>query len=168
MTQSKWYDFQPNSYASKAKSQRILNFYVFSCPVEGVNIQSKKINEYGWNTPVLKRSLSGKLKNLITDKHFKIAKNALEFDEILQSNKVLNTMGNICESVLLTSDQTNISELLFRTIRNSFAHGAFLIKMNKKELYYILENRNNGKLKARMIVKEETLLKWIDILKNKK
>lgn len=167
MTQTNWHNFKWNSYATKGNIQKILNFYVFLCPVEGVNVQSKKIDDYGWNSPLLKRSLSNKLRSQISEKHFIIAKNMSEFDVLLKNNKALTSRDYIIETVLLTSDQSNISELLFRTIRNSFAHGSFLIKMKKKELYFILENRNNGKLKSRMIIKEKTLLTWIDILKNK-
>lgn len=42
----------------------------------------------------------------------------------------------------------------------------FDIHKYKKQTYYILENRDKGKLKARMILKEETLIKWINMVES--
>lgn len=53
---------------------------------------------------------------------------------------------------------------MFYAIRCAFAHGSFAIHKYKKQNYYVLENKDNGALKARMILKEDTLLKWIEIV----
>ena len=59
-------------------------------------------------------------------------------------------------------------EMLFRHIRNSFAHGRFTYIEKNKERYYILQDENNNCISARMIVKQSTLKKWIEILDEKR
>ena len=54
---------------------------------------------------------------------------------------------------------------LFRMIRNSFAHGAFRAGRHQGEIYYALENRYGKKLKGRAVLKEKTLLTWINVVK---
>lgn len=56
------------------------------------------------------------------------------------------------------------SESLFYAIRCAFAHGLFNINSKNGEHYYILENRDREKLKARLILREETLLQWIKVV----
>ena len=47
---------------------------------------------------------------------------------------------------------------IFYYIRNGFAHGLFDVKNN----IYCFESSKNGVTKAKVRLKEETLLKWID------
>ncbi len=58
------------------------------------------------------------------------------------------------------------TDSLFYAIRCAFAHGSFDIHIFKNDIYYILENRDGGVLKARMILKEDTLLKWIEVVES--
>ena len=39
------------------------------------------------------------------------------------------------------------------------------VDKNRKK-YYLLENNDKGKLKARLIIKEDTLIKWIEIVES--
>lgn len=59
----------------------------------------------------------------------------------------------------------NKTEALFYLIRNGFAHGGFRICKYKGETFYAFESNDKGKLKGRAVLKEETLLSWIDVLK---
>jgi len=58
---------------------------------------------------------------------------------------------------------------MFVSLRNAFAHGAFDIVYDKETPYYILENREpkTTEIRARFILKEATLLQWIDIITKK-
>lgn len=47
---------------------------------------------------------------------------------------------------------------IFYYIRNGFSHGSFNVKNN----IYCFESSKNGITKAKIRLKEETLLKWID------
>lgn len=63
------------------------------------------------------------------------------------------------------------TDSLFYAIRCALAHGSFCIhkyreKNKNREKYYLLENNDKGKLKARLIIKEDTLIKWIEIVES--
>lgn len=56
-------------------------------------------------------------------------------------------------------------------IRNSFAHGRFTVKKINKEFYIFMEDINTTQEKffinARIILREKTLLEWINIFECK-
>ena len=54
---------------------------------------------------------------------------------------------------------------LFTHLRNALAHGAFCKKQSKKGYKYIFQDFNkDGNLRARIVVKEQTLDRWISTL----
>lgn len=59
-------------------------------------------------------------------------------------------------------------EMLFRHIRNSFAHGRFTYVEKRKERYYILQDEHNNLISARMMVKQSTLEKWMEALNERR
>lgn len=62
----------------------------------------------------------------------------------------------------------SIAESFYYCLRNSLAHGAFEIKESKHGKIYLFENRKEGKIKARMRIKEKTMLDLVEISKIKK
>lgn len=58
------------------------------------------------------------------------------------------------------------SDSLFYAIRCAFAHGSFDIHTFENDTCYILDNRDSGVLKTQMILKESTLLKWIEVVES--
>ena len=81
---------------------------------------------------------------------------------------------NLREEKIVVHKKYNLNQIesIFYHIRNSFAHGRFQIYSYKDELYYVFESGiikksiDKIELKARMVIKEKTLLKWIEILNN--
>ena len=57
----------------------------------------------------------------------------------------------------------SIAESFYYCLRNSLAHGAFEIKESKHGKIYLFENRKEGKIKARMRIKEKTMLDLVEI-----
>ena len=57
---------------------------------------------------------------------------------------------------------------LFKHLRNAFAHGSFAVVNRKNDTFYILQDEAWGDISARMILKESTLLSWIDYLENRR
>ena len=57
---------------------------------------------------------------------------------------------------------------LFSAIRNSFAHGSFAVQRYKdnsgKNIQIFFFSNFDGYLKAELVLQEETLLRWIDIV----
>lgn len=155
---------------------KILKFYLFNSPVRHygkitnpignpryintfpkVSVRGKTFAERGLKgqklrtlRSAMRRSSDGK----IYDKTF------INENDILQNS--IDPIGQPKREICLTLKNENISQVdaIFYAIRNSLAHGSFCID---EEKYYYFETRNKGKLKARIRLKESTLLEWINL-----
>jgi hypothetical protein len=90
-----------------------------------------------------------------------------EIENSCENRGLINKVDLSNEIVIHTLNDkhcTGRTDSLFYAIRCAFAHGSFGIHKSNGQVYYILENRDGDKLKARMIIQQETLLKWIDIV----
>ena len=154
--------------------QRIINFYLFQCPNENVSSSGIDLKSYGWKNPWKNDCLRLYLYSIATlenDKTLFKAKNYEDvskgIDQIKIKGKFYNTSAN--KVVFYTSQKyPDILTIIFY-IRCAFAHGRFLIKTIDNEVVYFFEAINPKKesvLKARLVLKEKTLIDWIDILKN--
>ena len=162
-----WYEFKTDKSKLENKLNSIIDFYVFSCPSYNTNVQAMQLSDYGWVKGVDKSSLTRRLKNIFPKGKFVNVNTYDELFDSLNNIEELIKVKTICESVCIKTDNSAIAEALFYAIRNAYAHGSFTMKKIKGEAYFILENRKRGVLTARMIVKAQTLEKWIEILKNK-
>lgn len=153
----------------------ILDFYLFNCPVRHygkitnpagnpiyintfpkVSVRGKTFAERGiegQNLRTLRSAMRRSSDGKIYDKTFT--------DEIDILQNSIDPIGQPKREICLTLKNENISQVdaIFYAIRNSLAHGSFCID---KEFYYF-ESRNKGKLKARIRLKESTLLYWISL-----
>lgn len=66
-------------------------------------------------------------------------------------------MENICDV-----------ERFFFHLRNGFAHGNFAIVEKSGKRYYVIQDESNGQISARIILKQDTLQKWISYLYKRK
>lgn len=148
----------------------ILDFYLFNCPVRRygkidnpagnpryintfpkVSVRGKTFAERGIEGQKL-RTLRSKMRR---------SPNGKIYDKSLSNENDILTESLRKGEICLTLKNENISQVdaIFYAIRNSLAHGSFCID---KEFYYF-ESRNKGKLKARIRLKESTLLYWISL-----
>lgn len=148
---------------SNLNLQRIIQFYLFECPVEGKSQRGKIFKDYGYvGSPSF-----GKLKKTLLDSGtLSLPKNYYP-----SKKDKLNENFKKCESIVYPDEYCvflkNDNEIcsLFSAIRNSFAHGSFNVKSyNKKRIYYFSNFKKYEK--ARIILHESTLLSWIKIIKN--
>lgn len=154
----------------------ILDFYLFNCPVRRygkidnpagnpryintfpkVSVRGKTFAERGiegQNLRTLRSAMRRSSDGKIYDKTF------TDENDILQNS--IDPIGQPKREICLTLKNENISQVdaIFYAIRNSLAHGSFCID---EEKYYYFETRNKGKLKARIRLKESTLLEWINL-----
>ena len=65
--------------------------------------------------------------------------------------------------VASSKDKGKVRSMIY-AIRNAFAHGSFSQMDNG---WYLFENTYHGRLKARMVLSEDTLLSWEKIIKTK-
>ena len=149
----------------------IIIFFVFHIPVEGVSARGKSLKEYGWGKKrkandfkELKRRLiefgEMKTENFVCVNNFENIKRALE------ENELIDFPGNIeKQKIVFTKNKNGINESLISHIRNAFAHGR--VAFYKNGQYIVMEDINpkNKVVSARMILKKETLMNWIYIIR---
>lgn len=147
---------------------KILDFYLYRCPTADQSVRSILFKEYGWaGVPAfaeLKRLMLDAASPELKDRYKPCNKDALETMMIqlgLDEKKPKIIEG----AVFLSTDGKTVMESLYRAIRHAFAHGSFYSCTRSKEKFYLLENFD-GYCKARLVLKETTLLRWIDIVKN--
>lgn len=93
---------------------------------------------------------------------------AAEMEEPLNENNlmVFPPKGDLEERAVFTRSQNTVVLSFIDHIRNGIAHGRFNIVQNRKEEILILEDMNKNKeCSARIVVKTNTLTKWIDEIK---
>jgi len=159
---------------------KILDFYVVNAICGELSCKGKTASELGWGKQVWKKGI---LKNLIFEticskEHFSdcifIAKTNSDIRNGINNFSMDKHFHNLREEKIVVHKKYNLNQVesIFYHIRNSFAHGRFQIYSYKDELYYVFESGiikksiDKIELKARMVIKEKTLLKWIEILNN--
>jgi hypothetical protein len=159
---------------------RIIWFYVIHTICTGLSANGISINEYGWDKNVWIR---GKLKenlysicNLEKNKNLCKAENQQDMKNACEICKLKKNFCKIRDEERIAFVKAkNYNEVLsiFYHIRNALAHGRIAIMENsQKEIVYFLEDgkKKNEKfiVTARMVLKEKTLISWIDIIENNK
>ena len=165
------------TFAKKADARkdpnlaRLIQFYVLECPVPGVSAKGKQFSDYGWSG----RSYSTLHKEMRSVGGFPTYRGddwktvtVAQVEGALRDINRLDVYDCSFEfAIHTTKSGLNKTEGLFNFIRNSFAHGGFKTSKYEGEVFYVMENRYNGKLRGRGIIRESTLLKWIDVVKRK-
>lgn len=149
------------------KLLKILEFYLFECPVEGKSYRGKTFSQLGWSGHKLKTLKSELLRvssSNLKKRYHPVIKDQLE--EFFIKYQLLDGKKIEDETIVfLKWDEKRIMESLFSAIRNAFAHGSFKVVKgpNKTKKYYLM---NHDKyIKAILIINEETLLNWITVIK---
>lgn len=157
---------------------RIIWFYVIHTICTDLSANGIEISKYGWNKNIWR---TGKLRNCLYDicnfkrnSNFYKADNQQDMKNACEVCKLKKDFSrNIDEERIAFVKVKNYNEVLsiFYHIRNALAHGRIAIKGNSnKQIVYILEDgrKSNGKfiVTARMVLKEKTLISWINIIKN--
>lgn len=111
----------------------------------------------------LKRRLMGTIEGY---KHRVYHKgNANDMKEIIEIQNLSDINRLPSHNVFCFVDSCyNIFNSIFRHIRNSLAHGRFILYEVDNTEYLFFEDVNHEKVTARMVVKIETLLQWISII----
>lgn len=154
---------------------KIFQFYVIDTPCYSdknhpqnlISAKGVSFKDYGWDQGYK----FNQLKNLM------INVNANRKIDLIQCDNKVNSLADNKyppdEYCIYNADQGKINSIFYK-IRNALAHGEFsLIKYTQKREnkeneslnIYFLTNHHKG-LKAEMALSEQTLLKWIAIIKN--
>lgn len=148
---------------SNSNLQKIIQFYLIECPVEGKSFKGKNFQEYGYCGSPAFSKLKKKLLDVAT-KSLKSNYYPCKKEELLGCFEKCETICYPDEyCVFLKSDEKSVVRSMFSAIRNALAHGSFNVKSYSKTRIYFFSNQKEYE-KARIILHETTLLSWISII----
>ncbi len=133
--------------------QDILVFYLFKSPIEGVTHQGLSFKDIGWVGSSRLQMLERLMKSCDDFEGHWISCSKDCVEKYLDTNKKYDTY-------IVCSDEYGKVKTIIYAIRNAFAHGGFEIITTNMQTYYVFTNHFKGKIKAKMRIKEETLLEW--------
>ena len=154
---------------------RIVTFFVFHSPCPGLSAMGRTLEEYGWHTPWKKPFYLNKQLKKASESNCLLypAASNVTIDEELEKASL---SGNFAEAdfsyerICFVDKKSNYFMSVFYHLRNAFAHCRLnMIEINS-ECVFLLEDvqPKSGQLilTARMVLRESTLLKWIDIIES--
>ena len=158
-----------------AKLFRIVVFFVFHSPCKNVSSMGRSLKQYGWTNPwkapyYLNKHL---LKAATNDKLLFTAENYKKMSQALNDASLNDDFSTdlATERICIHKGQDPVFISVFKHIRNAFAHCRLNLVDIEGDCIFILEdigakskNSDQYKVSARMILRESTLLKWIDII----
>lgn len=151
--------------ATRKEFQDILQFFLFECPTPKTSCRAKTFSQLGWEGSTQFSQLKKKMLEAATDSlrsNYYPCKKA-ELQEHFEKVKTVSPVNEYC--VFLEHDCKTVMQSLFSAIRNAFAHGSFGVQSFSGIRIYFFANYDNY-LKAEIILQENTLLKWIKIVKS--
>lgn len=177
-TGSSWITALDERNFSDDNFQKILSFFLIHTPVISLFAQAKDLHSHGWSSPWNKKYyLNKQLKeassnyNLIfSTKKYDVMSDAITKAD-LRTNFLTDLQTERIAIYISNKDQSQFISV-FNHIRNSIAHARFVIRKAEiegryKRVYVFQDGKlekNGFKISARMVLREETLLKWIDII----
>ena len=155
-----WYKKGGSIKYSSPNFIKIVDFYLFNCPVENVSKRAKTFKDRGITknrVSQLKRQLESTMPNIFFTENGSTVDSLV--DGFIHKNKIKIKSYEIVACV----KNTDIGETktIFNSIRNALAHGSFLTHSYNGDIYYSFETEKNSIIKSRIRLKESTLLKWI-------
>lgn len=147
------------------KFQTVLGFYLFECPTPGTSVRAKTFKELGWEGKKQFAKLKSEMLSNATQS-LKMNYHPCKKDELEKWFKEVEKVKPVDEyCVFLKHDEKTVMQSLFSAIRNAFAHGSFGIDTFQGVRVYFFSNYNEY-LKAEIVLQEDTLLNWIELIKN--
>lgn len=108
--------------------QKILDFYLFRCPVKGTSFRGVPFSEHGWNGTKqfakLKKLLLSSSSADLASNYYPCKKE--ELSDKFNKVSVVSPVNEYC--VFLKNEENTVMQSLFSAIRNAFAHGSFSVR----------------------------------------
>ena len=149
--------------------QAILDFYLFQCPTPGKSKRARVFSKLGWSGQKqfsqLKKKLLASATSSLNNNYHPCKRDDLPagFEKV----EKVHPVDEYC--VFLKTDEKSVMQSLFSAIRNALAHGSFSVQQFKSDgktyRIYFFSNFKDY-LKAEIVLQEETLLNWIEIVKS--
>ncbi len=162
---------------SDEEFRKLFGFYVINTPIVSRSYRGIYVTTYRWDKGILGKhefkeflfKIAGLKRNetFATAETLSMMKSAFEKTDL---KKGFNKSRD-CERIAIYKAKCNEVTSIFDHIRNAFAHGRFALYDCGEDDVFVLEdvkpNRDSSKeveVRARMVLKKSTLLKWVDII----
>ncbi len=157
---------------SNENFRKIINGFVFECPTsirktknkkttyQRVSVRGKSFRDKNINKDLLK-TLAAQIKRYLKNGFYRKVKTS---NEITMNEMPTHFKDKKFEFIIFRNreDMSDI-ETIFYCIRNALAHGSFEVISSENHKIYEFESSKDGDIKSRMRLKEETLLKILDL-----
>lgn len=171
-----WIDVKSFNRNELEVLKEILPFYVINTLQENYSYRGIPITNYGWPDNIWN---TGDLKEQL----FHVANLSMGYNLFVAER--LEDMSDICSQAHLDSNfyqyrdqeriaiyvnsKSNLVLSIFKHIRNSFAHGRFVMYSLGDDTMFVMESVDNSRqglvLKARLVLRASTLIRWMEIIK---
>ena len=172
-----WIDVKSFNKKELEVLKEILPFYIINTLQESYSYRGIPITNYGWpdnvwNTKELKEQLFH-VANLSLEYNLFMANRLEDMDEICSKAHLDNNFYQYRDQeriAIYVNSNSNLVLSIFKHIRNSLAHGRFVMYPSGDDYILAMESVDNSRqglvLKARMVLRASTLIKWMEIIKN--
>ncbi len=155
--------------------KEILPFYIINTIQDSYSYRGFSVEELGWpsniwNTGALKDQLFH-VANLTVGYNLRIAQ---KLDEMSDACKLAHLENDFYHNyhderiAIYVDSHSNLVLSIFKHIRNALAHGRFIMVPMGDDYSFVMESVDNNKqtliVKARIVLKASTLLKWKEIV----
>ncbi len=157
--------------------KEILPFYVVNTIQEGISYRGIGVSEYGWPSNVW--NIGDLREQLLYVANLTLNHNLFMVER-------LDDMENACHQAHLdenfaqyrdqeriavyVNSNSNLVLSIFKHIRNALAHGRFMIYPSGEDMIFVMESVDHSNkslvVKARMVLRASTMLKWMEIIRN--
>ncbi len=148
--------------------QRILRFYLFECPVtfDGAPVSARGVplERRGWQGAAL-RTLLARMKQGI--RYLEIRSDT-DVDAAVKNEEAASSLSDPRFELIAFREDSRLGKTrtILYMIRNAFAHGSFCVERTDRGAVYWFSGGKDGNVRARIRLKEETLLRWIDLIQS--
>lgn len=171
----KWWFKDKEIPIQNGNFQKIVDFYLFNCPSTITRRKGKtkkrypvsqrafSLEKYGWNGKLL-QTLLATMKHPASGHLVYQTFKSNEDIEAETTNILRNsTLADPHFEMILMQERTDMNKTssIFYYIRNAFAHGSFSVVGKGENKTYYFESSRDEKIKARIRLREQTLLNWI-------
>lgn len=150
---------------------RILDFYLFHCPVTTKSTIKKEAVYKKVSQRAITFEEKGWVGGRLTALHNEMLKH-IEHKDVNSAEEVASAWEELertstnrdfyCDRVVYCNT-IGKTKSLYYTIRNAFAHGSFEILNVKGKYIYFFETEKNGEMRSKIRLKEKTLLSWLTL-----
>ena len=157
----------PDEELNEKNARKIINFYLFHTSLTDVCAIGVPLSQYGWSDPWRTEGLNARMASEATSDSFFVKAPAIEdmADSLTEAGLLQFPPLSFEEKVCSYCGKDSQYLSVLAHIRNCLAHGRFRIYRQGRgyDVFWIFEDKTtSGNVSARMVIKQRTLLKWIE------